>query len=473
MELPKFTAFQSRNYRLYFYGQSVSLIGTWMQRTAVSWVVYTLTHSSWMLGVSLFCLQFPSFLLSTVGGVISDRYNRFKVLLVTQVASLVQSILLAILVLMGHYQVWEILSISVILGTINAFDVPARQSMVFEMVDNKEHLPNALALNSTMVNLARLVGPAISGIVLQKFQAGACFLINAASFLAVIISLLRMKLPAYVATAHKKKPVEELREGWRYMVHTPAIFRVILLLAAMSLFVIPFGTLLPIYAKVIFHGNAATFGLINSFIGLGAICGSLYLTSQNAGTAMARKKILRTTTLIFGIGLILFAYTPWFPLAMVFAVVSGFGMMAQTTMTNTIIQTTVTPEMRGRVISYFAMAYFGMMPVGSLLIGAISGFAGAPNTVLGSGIMALILLGVFWRFLTTPDKAADYLNVRAAEGRTTEAPFASAAEITAIEIAAETAVASTAPIEIAPIEPEQQSSSTINNTTKWKQTARL
>jgi MFS family permease len=435
MELPKFTAFGSRNYRLYFYGQSVSLIGTWMQRTAVSWVVYTLTHSSFMLGLSLFCLQFPSFLLSTVGGVISDRYNRFKVLLITQVASLVQSLLLAALVLMAHYKVWEILSISVVLGTINAFDVPARQSMVYEMVDDKEHLPNALALNSTMVNLARLVGPAISGIVLQKFQAGACFLLNAVSFLAVIISLLRMKLPAYVPAVHKKDPVEELVEGWQYMARTPAIARVILLLAAMSLLVIPFGTLFPIYAKVIFHGNAATFGLINSFIGLGAICGSLYLTSQNAATEMARKKILRTTTLIFGIGLILFSYTPWFPLAMVFAVVSGFGMMAQTTMTNTIIQTTVTPAMRGRVISYFAMAYFGMMPLGSLLIGTVSGYVGAPNTVLGSGIMALILLALFWRFLTTPGK-------------------------TATTIAAE---------------PAERSSSTINNTTtsQWKQTARL
>lgn len=404
MELPKFTAFASRNYRLYFYGQSVSLIGTWMQRTAVSWVVYTLTHSSFMLGLSLFCLQFPSFLLSTVGGVISDRYNRFKVLLITQVASLVQSLLLAALVLMGHYKVWEILSISVVLGTINAFDVPARQSMVYEMVDNKEHLPNALALNSTMVNLARLVGPAISGIVLQKFQAGACFLLNAVSFLAVIISLLRMKLPAYLPAVREKNPIEELREGWQYMARTPAISRPILMLATMSLFVIPFSTLLPIYAKVIFHGNAATFGWINSFIGLGAIGGSLYLTSQNAATEMARKKILRMTTFIFGVGLLLFAYTPWFPLAMVFAVISGFGMMAQTTMTNTMLQTTVTPEMRGRVISYFAMAYFGMMPVGSLLIGAVSQYAGTPNTVFGSGVIALIVLGIFWRFLTTPDE---------------------------------------------------------------------
>jgi len=402
MKLPRFTAFGSRNYRLYFYGQSVSLIGTWMQRTAVSWVVYTLTHSPFMLGVSMFCTQFPSFLLSTAGGVISDRYNRYKVLLITQVSSLVQSVLLAILVLMGHYTVWEILGISIVLGAINAFDVPARQSLVYEMVDDKEHLPNALALNSMMVNLARLAGPAISGVVLQSMGAGACFLLNAVSFLAVIASLLRMRLSPYVKTTRNKNAIGELREGWQYLNRTPAIARVILLLAAMSLFVIPFSTLLPIYAKVIFHGNAATFGMINSFIGLGAICGSLYLTSANATNEMARKKILRNNTLVFGIGLILFSYTPWYPLAMLFAVVSGFGMMAQTTMTNTIIQTTVAPEMRGRVISYFAMAYFGMMPLGGLLIGAVSQYAGAPETVLGSGVMAIILLAFFWRYLSTP-----------------------------------------------------------------------
>jgi MFS family permease len=258
-----------------------------------------------------------------------------------------------------------------------------------------------------MVNLARLVGPAISGIVLEKLGAGACFILNAVSFLAVIGSLLRMKLSPYVKTTRNKNAIGELREGWEYLNRTPSIARVILLLAAMSLFVIPFSTLLPIYAKVIFHGNAATFGWINSFIGLGAICGSLYLTSANATTEMHRKKILRNNTLIFGAGLILFAYTPWFPVAMIFAVMSGFGMMAQTTMTNTIIQTTVIPEMRGRVISYFAMAYFGMMPLGGLLIGAVSQYAGAPETVLGSGIMALILLAIFWRYLSTPARGGN------------------------------------------------------------------
>jgi MFS family permease len=406
ISLPKFTAFQSRNYRLYFYGQSVSLIGTWMQRTAVSWVVYELTHNSFMLGLSLFCTQFPSFLLSTVGGVVSDRYNRFRVLLFTQVASLVQSVLLAGLILSGHYKVWEILTLGVLLGSINAFDVPARQSLVYEMIDDKEHLPNALALNSTMVNLARLIGPAIAGFVLHKISYGLCFVLNSLSFVAVIISLLRMKLTPYVRAPRKQNVFGEFREGWQYLVRTPAISRVILLLAAMSLFVIPFSTLLPIYAKVIFHGNAATFGLIDSFIGLGAISGALYLTGRNASTEIERKRVLRTQTLIFGVGLILFSYTPWFGLAMVFAVVAGFGMMAQTTMTNTIIQTKVAPEMRGRVISYFAMSYFGMMPIGSLLIGGVSQIAGARPTMLGSGVMALILLAISWKFLSTVSKTA-------------------------------------------------------------------
>jgi MFS family permease len=401
-----FLAFQSRNYRLYFYGQSISLIGTWMQRTAVSWVVYTMTHSAFMLGVAMFCTQFPSFLFSTLGGVVSDRYDRYKVMMATQIASLVQSLLLVALALHGHYAVWEILALSVVLGFINAFDVPARQSLVYEMIDDKGHLPNALAMNSSMVNLARLTGPAIAGIVLQRFGDAACFLLNAFSFLAVILSLLRMKLPAYVPATRKKKMLGDLREGWSYLTHTPAIGRPILMLALMSLLVIPFSTLLPVYAKVIFHGNASTFGWINSFIGLGAIAGALYLAGHKGSTAESRRRVLRNNTIIFGAGLILFSYMTSFPLAMVFAVVSGFGMMAQTTMINTIIQTTVAQEMRGRVISYFAMAYFGMMPLGSLLVGGVSQAVGAPATVLGSGVIALIVVGIYWNFLTNREEKA-------------------------------------------------------------------
>ena len=217
LQFQVFTAFKSRNYRLYVYGQSVSLMGTWMQRTAVSWVVYVLTGSTLMLGLSLFCTQFPSFLLTTIGGVVSDRYNRYKVLLTTQIASLVQSLVLFVIVWRGNFTVWEILGLGVVLGTINAFDVPARQALVYEMVDKKENLPNALALNSSMVNLARLIGPAIAGICLAQSGRSHCFLLNSLSFLAVIGSLLRMKLPRYVRAQREKKVLGDLKAGWTYL----------------------------------------------------------------------------------------------------------------------------------------------------------------------------------------------------------------------------------------------------------------
>jgi MFS family permease len=398
MAIHTFRAFGSRNYRLYFSGQSVSLVGTWMQKTAVSWVIYTMTHSAFMLGLTVFATQFPSFLLSLFGGVISDRYDRYKVLLFTQVASLVQATLLALLILLRQGTVWEILTLSAILGIINAFDVPARQSLVYEMVDNKSHLSNALALNSSMVNLARLVGPAISGIVLESFGAGVCFLINAASFVAVLTSLLLMKLPVYEKRMTRKKVLADLAEGLIYLKRTPAIGNIILMLACISLLVLPYSTLLPVYAKVIFHGNAATFGYINSFIGLGAICGTFFLASLKHGADL--KIILLANTLIFGAGLILFSHTHYFPLAMLFATISGFGMMSQTTICNTIIQTTVNQRMRGRVISYFAMAFFGMLPLGSLFIGAVSQRIGAPDTILSEGIAAIIIALLFSPFLS-------------------------------------------------------------------------
>ncbi len=397
MAISTFRAFSSRNYRLFFSGQSVSLIGTWMQKTAVTWVVYTMTHSTLWLGITVFATQFPSFLFSVFGGVISDRYDKYKVLLFTQCASLVQAVILAALVLWGHYAVWEILTLSILLGIINAFDVPARQSLVYDMVEKKEDLSNAIALNSSMVNLARLLGPAVSGIVLQKLGAGICFSINAFSFIAVITSLLMMKLPAHRKHSDKKNALAALAEGYIYLKRTPAIGSVILMLACISLLVLPYNTLLPVYAADIFHGNAATFGYISSFIGLGAICGTFFLASLKPGTDL--KIILLANTIVFGIGLILFSHISSFPVAMLFAVIIGFGMMAQTTISNTIIQTTVNQRMRGRVISYFAMAFFGMLPLGSLLIGAVSQRIGAPDTILSEGIIALIIALLFSPFL--------------------------------------------------------------------------
>ena len=397
MNITTFRAFKSRNYRLYFTGQFVSLIGTWMQKTAVSWVIYSLTHSTFMLGLTLFASQFPSFLFSLIGGVVSDRYNRYRVLLGTQVASMLQATLLAVLILAGHYAVWEILTLSVILGIINAFDVPARQSLVYEMIDNKDDLPNALALNSSMVNLSRLIGPAIAGFVLEKLGDGFCFALNALSFVAVIGSLLLMKLPEYIKQQHKKNVFGELREGFVYLKRTPSLSLIIVLLGLISLFVLPFSTLLPVYAKDIFKGTASTFGIIDSVIGLGAFSGAIFLASLKAGSNL--KKILAVNTLVFGAGLALFSHEGNYPLALVFATVAGFGMMSQITVSNTLIQTTVDPSMRGRVISFYAMAFFGMQPVGGLLIGSLSKWIGTPDTMLAEGFFALLIGLLHFRFL--------------------------------------------------------------------------
>jgi len=397
MNISTFRAFKSRNYRLYFSGQSISLIGTWMQKTAVSWVIYSLTHDTFMLGVSLFASQFPSFLFSLYGGVVSDRYNRYRVLLTTQVLSLVQAILLAVLILLKHYEVWEILSLSVFLGVINAFDVPARQSLVYEMIDDKDDLPNALALNSSMVNLSRLIGPGIAGIVLEKIGDGACFLLNAVSFVAVIASLLMMRLPKYVSKPHTKDVFGELTEGFSYIKRTPEILFVIIMLMFISLFVLPYSTLIPYYARDVFHGTASTFGIIDSFIGLGAFSGAIFLASIKPGHNL--KKILAINTLVFGLGLVLFSHEGHYILALLFAALAGFGMMSQITISNTLLQTTADPKMRGRVISFYAMAFFGMQPLGGLVIGYVSKIIGTKNTLLGEGIIALIIGLVHFMFL--------------------------------------------------------------------------
>lgn len=392
-----FRAFRNPNYALFFSGQSTSLIGTWMQRTGVSWLVYSMTHSNFMLGLTIFASQFPSFIFSLAGGIVADRYDRYKVLLITQSAAMIQALLMAGLTLSGHYEVWEILALSAILGAITAFDVPARQPLVHELVSNKEDLPNALALNSSMVNIARLVGPALSGIVLGKFGAGICFLINGLSFLAVLISLLLMKLPPHKPNTVKKNVIAEFSEGFTYLKNAPSILTTLLMLSAFCLLVFPYDALLPAFAKVVFKGDATTFGYIFSFIGLGAICGTILLASLKPGANL--RLILLVSSIIMGISLILFSQISFFPLAMLFAVLSGFGGTTQNTICLTILQVNAEASMRGRVMSFMALAYFGMLPLGSLLIGLLSEKIGAPDSILCQGIIALILAGVFYRFL--------------------------------------------------------------------------
>jgi MFS family permease len=397
-ELNIFRAFRSRNYSLYFTGRSVSQFGTWMQRTAVIWVVYSMTHSAFLIGVTIFAEQFPSFLFSFAGGVAADRYNRYRIIGITQIASVIQSVLLAVLVLTGHMIIWMILVLSVILGLINAFDVPARQSLIHEVVADPADLPNAVSLTTATASLAQVLGPAISGIVLRAFGAAVCFFINAASFGAVMLSLMLMKLPPPKPLKAERKLIDEFREGFGYLRETRVIRITILMLGLVSLFVLPYNTVLPVFAKVIFKGDASTFGYINSFIGAGAVAGTIYLASRKTGSNL--KRILFVCTLILGIGLICFGLVKNFPLAMFFAVVAGFGSIAQFTISNIIVQSESEPHMRGRVISILIMALFGMTPLGSVIVGAVSEHIGAQITVVAQGIIAIILAMVFLKFLT-------------------------------------------------------------------------
>lgn len=392
-----FSSLNNRNYALFFCGQSVSQIGTWMQRTAVSWVVYTTTQSAFMLGLAVFAQQFPSFLFSLLGGIAADRYNRYKLLLITQAASMVQAILLAALTLSGNYSVTGILLLSVVLGVVNAFDLPARQPLVHELVKDKSEVPNALALNASMVNLARLVGPALSGIALQLFGAGVCFLINAISFVAVLVSLLLMKLPPHVPPAERKNITTEFSEGFKYIKGTPSIAMALIMMALAGLFVWPYDTLIPVFAKVVFKGDATTYGYISAFGGLGAIAGTLFLASLKEKNHNA---LLMINTVILGVGLIFFSQISHFSVAMIFMIMMGFGAMSQTTLCLTIIQLQAEAKMRGRVMSYVAMAYFGMLPLGSLLVGAASHEIGAGSTLLIQGIISMLIALVFYIFLS-------------------------------------------------------------------------
>ena len=397
MNLSTFRALKSRNFRLYFVGQALSLLGTWMQKTAVSWVIYATTHSKLLLGVSVFATLFPAAAFSLVGGGVADRYNRYRVLLTTQVLALVQAALLTAWVWGHPAGVWGIIGLSVLLGVINGFDVPARQSLVHQLVTNKEDLPNALALNSSMVNLSKLLGPAIAGLAIETLGARVCFGLNALSFVAVIGSLLALRLPSYVPTVHKKNILGELREGFAYLRATPNIRFVVLMLALVSLLALPFTTLMPVYAKDIFHGTATTFGLIDSAIGAGAFVGALYLASRPPGTNLNR--VLMFNTFVFGAGLILFSHAPYYWLALLCIAVGAFGMMSQITISNTLLQTTARPDMRGRVISFYVLAYTGMVPLGSLLVGWASQRIGVQNTVLVQGVLALGLGGLHYREL--------------------------------------------------------------------------
>jgi MFS family permease len=387
-------ALRHRNFRLFFSGQSISLIGTWMTRIATAWLVYRLTHSALLLGTVSFVGQIPTFLLAPLAGVLIDRMDRRRVLVWTQALAMVQSLVLAWLTLTHRINIPEVLVLSVFQGAINAFDMPARQSFMVQMVEDRADLSNAIAINSSMVNLARLIGPSLAGLVIAATNEGWCFLVDGISYIAVIVSLLLMRVHIVSAQRAAASMLEQLREGWTYVANFLPIRTILLLFALVSLMGMPYMVLMPVFAAQVLHGGAHTLGFLTGAAGVGALVSALSLVLRKSVRGLL--KMIPIAAAVFGAGLVLFGMSHVLWLSLVLMVAVGFGMMQGLTASNTIIQTLVPEEMRGRVMSYYTAAFVGMSPFGSLLAGALAHWIGAPRTVMFTGSCCVVGAAWFW-----------------------------------------------------------------------------
>jgi MFS family permease len=390
-------ALRHPNYRLFFGGQSISLVGTWVTRVAQSWLVYRLTGSAAMLGVVGFVGQVPTFVLSPFAGVWVDRLDRYRVLVVTQVLAMLQSFALAALALTGTIEIWHVLALGAFQGVVNAFDTPARQSFLVEMVEDRADLPNAIALNSSMVNGARLVGPSVAGIVIAAVGEGWCFLADGVSYVAVIGSLLAMKVTRRPVERSGKRVLQELADGFRYAFGFAPIRALLLLLALVSLMGMPYSVLMPVVADRTLHGGAHTLGFLMGASGVGALAGALYLASRRSVLGLG--KVVPISAALFGVGLIAFGLSRSVVLSMLILPLAGAGFMVQMAASNTILQTVVREEMRGRVMAFYTMAFMGTAPFGSLLAGALAARIGAPETIMIGGAACIVGAILFARTL--------------------------------------------------------------------------
>jgi MFS family permease len=385
-------ALRHRNFQLFFGGQSISLIGTWMTRIATSWLVYRLTKSALLLGTVGFAGQIPTFLLAPFAGVIVDRVDRRKVLVWTQTLAMVQSLALAWLTLSHRITIGEVLALSAMQGVINAFDMPGRQSFMVKMVEDRSDLSNAIAINSSMVNTARLIGPSLAGLLIAATNEGWCFLVDGISYIAVIISLLVMRITPDQAQRATTSMIVQLKEGWAYVAGFAPIRTILLLFALLSLMGWPFMVLMPVFAAQVLQGGPHTLGFLMGAVGVGSLVSALSMVMRRSVRGLT--KMIPIAAAVFGVGLICFGLSHFLWLSMLMMLVAGFGMMQGLTGSNTIIQTLVDEKMRGRVMSYYTMAFVGMAPFGSLLAGALAHSIGAPRTVILSGVACI--LGSLW-----------------------------------------------------------------------------
>jgi MFS family permease len=380
-------ALRHRNYRLFFLGQGLSLVGTWMQQVAMSWLVYRLTGSALMLGLIGFAGQIPTFLLASFAGVLADRWNRRHMLLLTQILSMVQAGVLTFFTYFEGVSAAHLIGLAIFLGIVNAGDIPARQALVVDIIEDRKDLGNAIALNSLMFNSARLIGPTIAGVVISATGEAFCFLLNTLSFFAVILALLAMQ-----GTGHRgiqsESVLENLKRGYRYAYGFPPIRYILLLLALISLTSMPYVVLMPLFAARVLGGGAHTLGFLMGASGVGALISATYLASRK--TVLGLGKRIAVSTILFGCALVAFSFSRDLILSLALMPLAGFGMMTAMAGSNTIIQTVVDEEMRGRVMSFYTMAFMGTAPLGSLLAGSIATRLGAPYTVGVSGLVTVV-----------------------------------------------------------------------------------
>jgi MFS family permease len=387
-------ALRHRNFRLFFGGQSISLIGTWMTRIATAWLVYRLTKSALLLGTVSFVGQIPTFLLAPFAGVLVDRLNRRHVLIWTQTLAMLQSLALAWLTLTHRITIHDVLALSAFQGVINAFDMPGRQAFMVQMVEDRADLSNAIAINSSMVNLARLIGPSFAGLVIAASNEGWCFFVDGISYIAVIISLLLMRVPVVALKRAAAPMFEQMREGWQYVSTFVPIRNILLLFALVSLMGMPYMVLMPLFAAQVLHGGAHTLGFLMGTAGVGALISALSLVVRKSVRGLI--KMIPIAAAVFGAGLILFGLSHVVWISLVLMTTVGFGMMQGLTASNTIIQTLVPEDKRGRVMSYYTAAFVGMAPFGSLLAGSLAHWIGAPRTVMLTGTCCILGAAWFW-----------------------------------------------------------------------------
>jgi MFS family permease len=389
-------ALRHRNFQLFFSGQLISLIGTWMDNIAEAWLVYRLTGSSLLLGTVAFAGQIPVFLLAPIGGMVADRWNRQRVVIATQASSMVLAGILAVLTLTGRVKVWEVVVLAALMGAVNAFDIPARQAFLVDMV-GREDLMNAIALNSSMFNGARVIGPSIAGILVASIGEGWCFAANSISYIAVIVGLLLMQVNRTPVETLRVSPFEHIVEGFRFVWNTGPIRALLLLLGLVSLVAMPYSVLMPIFAAKILHGNARTLGVLMGATGVGALGGALTLASRSGVKGLGRWVAIACAS--FGTFLILFSLSRWYLLSVVMLVPVGFAMMVQMASSNTLIQAMVPDRLRGRAMAVYSMMFMGMAPIGSFLSGWSADHIGAQWTLAIGGVVAIIGAGFFARNL--------------------------------------------------------------------------